>query len=237
MSHFLLVHGAFHGAWCWHKTIPELEKRGHRVTAIDLPGQGQDRTPLQQVTLETMVERIASALSGLLEPAVLVGHSLGGMPISATAEKVPERVKTLVYLTAFLPRDGESLLAIEDRNPKVVVPKCIIFDADHVGGSIMPDKVREIFYHDCSEADLAFAGARLRPQALAALKTPVHLTEERFGSVPRVYVECTDDRALCIEIQRDMIEKSPPVDVRGLPASHSPFFSMPDRLADALADL
>ena len=237
MSHFLLVHGAFHGAWCWHKTVPELEKRGHRATAIDLPGQGQDQTPLAQVTLGTMVERVASALSGLPEPVVLVGHSLGGMPISAVAEKVPERVKTLVYLTAFLPRDGESLLAIEDRNPNVVVPKCIIFDADHVSGTIMPDKVREIFYHDCGEADVAFASARLRPQALAALKTPVHLTKERFGRVPRVYVECTDDRALCIEIQRDMIEKSPPVDVRSLPASHSPFVSMPDRLADVLADL
>ena len=159
------------------------------------------------------------------------------MAITAAAEKAPERIKTLVYVTAFLPRDGEALLAIEDRNPKVVVPKSLIFDAEGISGTVMPDKVREVFYHDCSDADVAYANARLRPQALAPLATPVKLSAERFGRVPRVYVECTDDRAICIEMQRDMIEKSPPVNVRSLPASHSPFFSMPDKLAAALADL
>jgi hypothetical protein len=159
------------------------------------------------------------------------------MCITAATEKASERIKTLVYLTAFLPRDGEALLAIEERNPKVVVPKSLIVDAEGVGGTMMPDKVREAFYHDCSDADVAFASARLRPQALAPFTTALHLTADRFGRIPRVYVECTDDRALCIEIQRDMIEKSPPVDVRTLPASHSPFFSMPEKLADTLADL
>jgi hypothetical protein len=113
----------------------------------------------------------------------------------------------------------------------------MIFDADRISGTIMADKVREIFYHDCSEADVADAKARLRPQALAALMTKVHLTPQRFGRIPRVYIECTDDRALSIDMQRDMIAKSPPVDVRSLPASHSPFLSMPDKLAEALSDL
>jgi pimeloyl-ACP methyl ester carboxylesterase len=81
MSHFLLIHGAFHGAWCWHKTISELEKRGHRAAAIDLPGQGEDRTPLKQVTLEGMVDRIVETLARFPEPVVLVGHSLSGMAI------------------------------------------------------------------------------------------------------------------------------------------------------------
>ena len=110
-------------------------------------------------------------------------------------------------------------------------------DAEHISGTIMADKVHEIFYHDCSEADIADAKARLRPQALAALKTKVHITPVRFGRIPRVYIECTEDRALSIDMQRDMIAKSPPVDVRSLPSSHSPFLSMPDRLADAPADL
>ena len=65
MSQFLLVHGAFHGAWCWRKTVAELEKRGHRAKAIDLPGQGDDRTPLKEVTLDTMVDRIISEMADL----------------------------------------------------------------------------------------------------------------------------------------------------------------------------
>jgi pimeloyl-ACP methyl ester carboxylesterase len=237
MSQFLLIHGAFHGAWCWHKVVAALEKRGHIARAIDLPGQGEDQTPLKQVTLDAMVERIIQEMDTLPKPVVLVGHSLGGIPISATGEKAPERIKALVYLSAFLPCDGESLLDIEQRNPKVVVPNSMIFDDARISGTIMADKVHDIFYHDCSDADVAYAKARLRPQGLAPLMTPVHLTAARFGRVPRVYIECTEDRALSLEIQRDMISKSPPVDVRSLPASHSPFLSMPDRLADVMADL
>ena len=89
MSQFLLVHGAFHGAWCWRKTVAELEKRGHRAKAIDLPGQGDDRTPLKDVTLDTMVDKIIAEMAGLPGKTILVGHSLGGIPISVTGEKVP----------------------------------------------------------------------------------------------------------------------------------------------------
>lgn len=113
----------------------------------------------------------------------------------------------------------------------------IIFDAERVSGTIRPDKVREIFYHDCSDEDVADASARLRPMAIAPLMTKVHLTPQRFGRIPRVYVECTDDRALSIDMQRDMIAKSPPVNVRSIHASHSPFLSMPDKLAEAISDL
>ena len=237
MTQFLLIHGAFHGAWCWCKTVAELEKRGHRAKAIDLPGQGDDHTPLANVTLDTMVDKIIAEMADLPGKVVLVGHSLGGIPITTTGEKVPDRVKALVYLSAFLPQDGEALFDIEGRNPKPVVPVSMTFDAERISGTIMPDKVQEIFYHDCSDADIADAKAKLRPQALAALMTKVHITPERFGRIPRVYVECTEDRALSIAMQRDMIAKSPPVDVRSLSASHSPFLSMPDKLADALADL
>ena len=155
MSQFLLVHGAFHGAWCWHKTVAELEKPA-TAKAIDLPGQGDDQTPLKEVTLDTMVDRISRRWMSS-RTVVLVGHSLGGIPISVTGEQAPDRVKTLVYLSAFLPRDGEALLDIENRNPKVVVPISMIFDEERVSGTIMADKVRDIFYHDCTEADVAFA--------------------------------------------------------------------------------
>src|ERR1700680_4689248 len=115
MSQFLLVHGASGGAWCWHKLMPELERRGHRALAIDLPGHGEDKTPLAQVNLAAYAERVADTLKKLPEPAVLIGHSMGGMVISAAAELAPEWVRTLVYLCAYLPRDGESLSAIEGR--------------------------------------------------------------------------------------------------------------------------
>jgi pimeloyl-ACP methyl ester carboxylesterase len=237
MARFVLIHGAFHGAWCWRQTVAELEKHGHQAQAIDLPGQGDDTTPLSKVTLESMADCIVTALERSSGRAVLVGHSLGGMAISAAAEKVPERVEALIYVCAFLPREGESLLAIEGRNPKVAVPKSLIVADDGVSGTIMPDRVHNLFYHDCSPADASDSAARLRPQALTPLSTPIHLTTGRFGRVPRAYIECTEDRALVVEMQRDMISKSPPVTVRALPSGHSPFLSMPDRLAQALIEL
>jgi pimeloyl-ACP methyl ester carboxylesterase len=184
MSQFLLVHGSFHGAWCWGKTVAELEKRGHRAKAIDLPGQGEDQTLLKEVTLDTMVERIIAEMADLPGQVVLVGHSLGGIPISVTGEKVPDRVKALVYLSAFLPRDGEALLDIENRNPKPVVPVSMIFDAERVSGTIMPDKVREIFYHD-ARATSPMQARGCDHKALAALATKVHVTPERFGRIPQ----------------------------------------------------
>jgi pimeloyl-ACP methyl ester carboxylesterase len=144
MTQFVLVHGAFHGAWCWRKAVAELEKRGHRAKAIDLPGQGDDQTPLKEVTLDAMVDKIIAEMADLPGKVVLVGHSLGGIPITATGEKSPDRIKALVYLSAFLPRDGEALFDIEGRNPKPVVPVSMTFDADRIGGTIMADKVRDI---------------------------------------------------------------------------------------------
>lgn len=240
MSQFLLIHGGFHGAWCWYKVVAELEKRGHRSQAIDLPGQGSDRTPIAEITLNSTAERVVAALVAMSEDTIVVRHSSGGMVISAAAEMAPSRIKKLIYLSAFLPRDGESLLAIlaiEELKQRTAVSENIIIDDHHITGMIKLERVHDLFYHDCTQADIEYAKRRLRPQALAARATPVSLSAERFGSVKRGYIECTEDRALAIEIQRHLIAKSPPIDVRTLPSSHSPFFSMPDKLADTLTDL
>ena len=93
MARFVLVHGAFHGAWCWRKTVAELEKRGHQAQAIDLPGQGDDATPLPNVTLDSMAGRIVATLERSPGRAVLVGHSFGGMAISAAAERLRNALK------------------------------------------------------------------------------------------------------------------------------------------------
>ena len=112
MATFVLVHGAFHGAWCWTKLVPELERRGHRAVAFDLPGSGEDKTPIEQVTLDGYIVRVSEVILRQPEPVILVGHSLGGISITAAAEHMPDRVRKLVYLCAFILRDGESLYSI-----------------------------------------------------------------------------------------------------------------------------
>ena len=109
MARIVLVHGAFGRAACWDRVAPGLRAAGHTVEAIDLPGQGDDPTPVEEATLDRYAERVCEALAGG-PPAVLVGHSMGGMVITQAAARCPSLVTRLVYVAAFLPWDGMSLI-------------------------------------------------------------------------------------------------------------------------------
>src|SRR4028119_2195925 len=110
MSTFVLIHGAFHGAWCWDKVTPQLEQGGHEVVALDLPGHGEDQTRAIEVTLESYADRVVEALDAQPEPVVLVGHSLSGTVISQVAERRPEKIDKLGYLCAPLLPNGKSAI-------------------------------------------------------------------------------------------------------------------------------
>jgi pimeloyl-ACP methyl ester carboxylesterase len=237
MTTFVLVNGAWHGKWCWEKLVPELERLGHQAIAVELPGSGSDQTPAAEVTLEGYANRVAETLDGIDHKVVLLGHSMGGMAVTAATELRPDKVETVVYLSAFLPKDGECLFDIEGRNPKPSVPPAIVPSDDGLTAGIIPDKVRDLFYHDCSDEDVENAVARITPQPLAPLTTPVSLTEENFGSVKRCYIECLDDRALSLEIQRDMHTASLCGQLLQINSSHSPFLSKPRELAELLSQV
>jgi len=235
MATIVLVHGAWHGAWCWYKLIPELESAGQKVVAFDLPGHGEDNTPRGSVTLDSYATRIVGILDSIDEKVVLVGHSMGGMAITAAAEQRPEKLTTLVYLAAFLPRNGESLFSLEERNPRPSVPTNLVPSKNGKTATLNPESISGLFYHDCSSEDIAYATERLSPQPLGLLSTPVNISENNFGTVPRVYIECTDDRAISIELQKDMIKATPCSRVITMHTSHSPFFSAPEELAGILS--
>jgi pimeloyl-ACP methyl ester carboxylesterase len=233
---FVLVHGAFHGAWCWARLVPELEARGHRAVALDLPGLGEDRTPLGEVTLEGNVAAVAGVVGRQAEPVVLVGHSMGGVTIASVAEQMPERIALLVFLAAFMPRSGESVLSLS-RSPgarRESGPPAFTRTPDGLGFMPVLERARAVFYARCSNKDVAYAIRRLRPQALAVQRAPVTLTEQRYGTVPRVFFECLEDNAVSLGLQRSMVQQSP-CPVVSLPTDHSPFFSAPALLAEELA--
>ena len=108
MSTFVLIHGAFGGGWNWDPVRGPLERAGHAVITPDLPGQGDDQTPLSEITLDSYCSRVLEVLDRETEPVALVGHSLGGISISQAAEYRPERIKVLVYVAAFLLPNGSS---------------------------------------------------------------------------------------------------------------------------------
>lgn len=238
MVDFVLIHGTAHGAWCWEKLIPYLTAAGHAVVAPDLPGRGADPTPPGAVTLEDYTACVCRALEGCDAPAVLVGHSFGGISISQAAERMPERIARLVYVSAVLLRDGQSRQSLHaDEPPEEDTRHRVIVDAEAGTVSVRPDCAREAFYHDCSDADVAWAVARLCPEPLGPRSAPVNISAERYGRVPRAYIRCLRDRTISPRSQDAMIAALPCDPVLDMDTAHSPFLSDPAGLAAHLRAL
>jgi pimeloyl-ACP methyl ester carboxylesterase len=220
MAKLILLHGAWHGAWCWDRVLPHLA--GHEVVAPDLP-----------VTARSMAEWVGVVLDAVgLGPAVLVGHSRSGAIISAVAEAAPEKISRLVYLSGFLLKRGQSVLAAAQED--ILLP--IVMDAEVRACTLAADAADRI-YAGCTEEDAAFAQAQWRAEPLFGLTAPLRVTAERFGTVPRDYIECTQDQVISLAAQRKMQAAWPVQRVITLETGHSPFLSAPGTLADALAAL
>ncbi len=143
MGRFVLVHGGFVGGWYWEKVVPLLEGDGHRVEAPDLPGNGDDPTPIPQVSLQSYADRISEVLDARPEPAVLVGHSMGGMVISQAAERRPDKVEVLVYLSAFLLRDGETLLSAAENDAESLILPNLVMSEDGSSATVREEAIGE----------------------------------------------------------------------------------------------
>jgi pimeloyl-ACP methyl ester carboxylesterase len=236
MARFVLVHGAFGGAWSWEPIVGELERAGHTVTAIDLPGAGDDQTPVAEVTLDAYAAKICHTLGEQPEPAILVGHSMGGVAITQAAVRCPQRVALLVYVAAFMPSDGQSLLDLT-RLPEGAddqVQANIVIDGEPPVATMPDPAARGALMASCSQEQVALAIARGRPQPVAPFATPVTIPAGALDGLARAYVHCTQDRAIPPALQLRMIREHPCVEVVEIATDHSPFFSAPGELLDAL---
>ena len=230
MAAIVLVHGAWHGAWCWYKVKTELERRGHWVVAPDLAGHGADRTPNANIAIDAYIQPVLDALASAPEPPLLVGHSMGGMIISMAAERTSTRLASLIYLCAFLPQDGESLMDLVTRDAHSKLLSYI----DFATNTVRDEGLVPCFYADCSTEDVTLARMLLQPQTQAPTTTKASLTAARFGAISRRYVVCAQDQAISAEHQRWMAARYPDMPVMEMNTSHSPFFSAPALLADAI---
>lgn len=240
MTTFILVHGGFHGGWCWSQLGAHLQHAGHRVIAPDLPGHGDDRTPQNQATLALAVAKISELVKGEPDPVVLVGHSMAGLIISEVAERGPDRIKTLVWIAGFLVPTGSSLQGYLEAHQHLghsdVLPNASL-SSDGTHATFRTEKAREIFYNTTPPEVAEAATRRLGPTALDYLVSPVSLSRENFDRVPRAYIVCLQDRALPPALQRQMITDRPCQQVFELDSDHSPFLSQPAQLAECLLRL
>jgi pimeloyl-ACP methyl ester carboxylesterase len=237
MSTFVLVHGAWHGAWCWQKLVPLLEREGHRVVAPDLLGLGADHTPLAEATLENWTEQICRVLDAEAAPVILVGHSRGGLIISQVAERRPDKIRKVVYLTAMLVKNGEAGLATLGALGHTPLQDHIVPDAAGTSLTVRDEGIKSSFYGMCLDEDVVLAKRLLRPEPMEPSNAPVVVSEQNFGRVPRVYIECLRDGAILPAMQKAMYTATPCQHVIAMDTDHSPFFSAPAELARHLAAL
>lgn len=227
MVTFGLVHGAWHGAWCWDLLVPELERLGHRAVAMDLPCEDP------AAGLDATAGAVVAALEGEPGDVVLVGHSLGGITIPVVAARRP--VSQLVFLCALIPEPGrsftETMAGEEDAFTRGwrEVPRVA-----HNDGSVSwePDAAVEFFYHDCPDDVARWAASRLRHQAWTTSREPSPL--RAWPDVPSDYVLCTGDRAVSPEWSRRVARDRLGVAAVELPGGHSPMLSRPRDLAGVL---
>jgi pimeloyl-ACP methyl ester carboxylesterase len=238
MARILLVHGAFGGAWCWEPVVPGLRGVGHDVQSLDLPGAGEDPTPLEQVNLEAYAARVCEALADG-EPAVLVGHSMGGIVVTQAAARSPQHVAALIYVTAFLPADGQSLMDLTAL-PEAAgdqVQANLVAAGDPPVATLPAAGARIAVYGCCDEQQTAWAAERMGPQPVIPFTEPVDLGgpgAAAFARLPRAYVSCTQDRAILPALQRRMLEAAGCDPVIEIDTDHSPWISRTDELVRAL---
>jgi pimeloyl-ACP methyl ester carboxylesterase len=236
MARFVLVHGAFSGGWIWGPLAERLTAAGHIVQAPDLPGSGEDNTPVSGVTLDACAARVCDALTKSSQPSFLVGNSMGGVIATQAAARCPDRVAALVYVAAFAPQDGQSLLDLT-RLPEGAgdqVQANIIVEGDPHVATMPATASRDALYGSCSNDVATWAIARQRPQAVAPFATPVSIGPGVLAGIPRFFVLCARDRAIPPALQRRMSREIACTEVMELDTDHTPHLSLPAQLADAL---
>jgi len=238
MSRYILVHGAWEGAWSWENVIPILEKQGHRVEVIELPGSFSNMKPIHEVTLDSYVQLVTEQIKSSSENVVLVGHSLGGVVISQVAEQLSDRIEKLVFVTAFLIENGATALGAMQSDADGQMLPNIMFSDDQTYGKVPEDVWREVAFHDAEESDVDAALSRTSvKQATEPFLAELNLTPERFGSVPKSYIKTSIDRVLSPALQDRMIQSWDVEDVVTLKSGHFPALSIPTQLAKAIMKL
>ena len=237
MSRFVLIHGSWHGAWCWHRVVTRLRALGHEVVAPDLPGHGRDHTPPAAVTLDDYAGCVLRQLEASASPAIVVAHSRGGIVLSTLAERHPERIARAVYLAAVLPADGQTVFDLLPDAGDSLLLSAMYGDEARTWDMLREDAYGPALYADCSEDDIELCRQLLTPEPLAPSLTPLSLSAARYGSVRKVYIELTEDQAVPLAWQRRMQANGPCAEVRAIAASHSAYFSRPDELARHLHEI
>ena len=233
MSDFVLVHGAWHGAWCWKKVLPALWQAGHRAFAVTLTGVGERAHLLSPtITLDTHIADVLAVIEAEeLQGAVLVGHSYAGMVITGVADRLASArlLSQLVYLDAVVPRPGESWSSGHSPDTQATRRAAI---AEH---GVLPPPDPAVF--GLSGEDHAWVARRQSPQPGGVYDDVLHFDPGRVARWPRSFIDCTSPALATIALMRERVRSEPGWNIVELATGHDAMVSAPQGLVDALLSI
>lgn len=230
----ILVHGAFANAPVWGHVVSRLRAAGHEVVAVDLPGRPGAPMEPGKVSLDLHRDTVLGAVRALGRPVVLVAHSFAGIVAAAAAEQAPESIKTLVFVAAYLPRSGDSLVSLAQQDPDAKIGPHLRIDHEKAIAVVEYAARAELFVNDGPEPLKAKLPDLILDEPLAPLASPVSVTDARFGQVDKIYVRTALDQVISPGFQNRMLEATPVRGVVTLQTGHLPFLTDPDGLAKAI---
>ena len=241
MATFVLVHGAWHGGWCYRDTAKALRDAGHTVFTPTHTGVGERaHQSAENVTLETHIRDVCGCIEAEeLNDVILCGHSYGGMVVTGVADRLPERIRALVYLDAFVPENGESLIGLLDKAlaPDVAAMFVGGFRGAALEGSsgLTQPIPAEVF--NVAQANRAWVDRRCRPQALATFEMPVLLTGNLSKVQSRLFILADGWDPSPFRHFAAKLDAAPGWRVVKLPCGHDVMVDLPQELAQALLTL
>ncbi len=230
---FLMIHGSWHGAWCWHKVLSRLQTENHEAIAVDLPGRGKSPAKAPFVGLSRMVEHVEDYLSDA-EQTTIVVHSRYGILASQLAERAPSKIAQTIYLASFMLPNGRSVANYFKSDTDSLIQPYV--DVNRIGmwDWLRPEGYKDVLYHDCSEDDHQLAASLLCREPLRPAIKKLRLTDGNYGRVPRGYIRLSEDRAVSITLQDRLLNETMVDRVETIDAGHSAYFCKPDELTRAI---
>ncbi|PRX57212.1 alpha/beta fold hydrolase [Flagellimonas meridianipacifica] len=234
---FLLIHGAWEGAWSWEQTTENLEKKGHKVIAIDLPGHGNDNTDVSKITLAVYTNRVKKELVNIGKPVILVGHSFAGFIISQVAEEMPDSIEKLIYVASALPYDGKTAVEVFEEDEESEFLENLVFSDDKSTATMSRETILKVIFTGATEEQIDQVLPKLVEQATKPFFEKVILSDSNFGRVQKAYVETTQDKVISLKAQRLGQERLGINESVTLERGHVPLETAPQELANALGSL
>lgn len=234
---YVLVHGAWQAPFAWDIVKAQLENQGHHVLVVGLPAHGDDFTPPQDVTMDVYRDKVVETINSVNGKVILVGHSLAGMVITATAEKIPNRIEKLIYIAGYIPKSGQTLIELANMDTESSVNAALRLSADSLTLDIVHESITDIFLQDGSQQSKDLLLSKYRVEPAIPYFNPVTITDGNFGKVDKYYIHTAFDHVNGPLLQKQMVAAAGITKEYYLQSSHSPFLSMPDKVTELLMSI